>query len=273
MQNLLSAMEYINIRKILKEGRSKKLGNLPDFAYTILEKIIKLKEINRLLKENENSSGIDFLNNMIDYLNLKVEVTGLENLPENGKCFFVGNHAFGIIDGLIITKTIYEKYGQLKFIGNEAFLLIPNLRHYVAAVNVYDKSPKEYLMALEQVFESDTPVTHFPNGSVSRIHKMKVMDNNWHKSFIAKSVSCKRDVVPIRFYGRNSNLFYTIYILRRLFFIHSEIETALLPREFFNKKNKTVRVRIGKPIPYERFNNTYSHCEWAQKVKEEVYNL
>jgi putative hemolysin len=266
-------MEYINIRKILKEGKSKKLSRLPDFVYTIFEKVLHLNEINQILTEYKDDKGVDFLCKLMDYMNLKIEVEGLENLPDDGKCFFVGNHVFGILDGLIITKTISEKYGQLKFIGNEVFLLIPNLRHYVAAVNMFDKSPKEYLMALKQIFLSDTPITHFPNGSVSRIHKLKIRDNYWHKSFITKAVSCKRNVVPIRFYGRNSNLFYTVYLLRKLFFIKAEIETALLPHEFFKKRSKTIKVIIGKPISYKRFDNSHSHCEWAQKVKEELYSL
>jgi putative hemolysin len=209
----------------------------------------------------------------MNHLNLKIEIEGLENLPDDGRCFFVGNHAYGILDGLIITKTIYEKYGQLKFIGNDVFLLVPNLRQFVAAVNMFNKSPKEYLIALQQVFKSDVPITHFPNGSVSRIYKMKIRDNNWHKSFVSKAVTCKRNIVPIRFYGRNSNLFYTVYILRKILFIKPEIETALLPREFFKKRNKTIKVKIGKIISYDYFNNSKSHEEWAQKIKEEVYQL
>ena len=266
-------MDYIDIRKILKDGKSKSFKNLPDFVYSFFERILKLKEINQIITDYEGDNGVEFLRKLIDRLNFKIEVEGIENLPENGRCFFVGNHAFGVLDGLIITKTICEKYGELRFIGNEVFLLIPNLRHFVAAVNMFDKSPRDYMIALQQVFDSDVPITHFPNGSVSRIHKMKIRDNNWHKSFVTKAVSCKRDVVPIRFYGRNSGLFYSVFVLRKLLFIKTEVETALLPREFFNKKNKTIKVKIGKPIPYERFNNSLSHCEWAQKVKDEIYSL
>ncbi len=266
-------MDYIDIRKILKEGKSRNFKNLPDFVYSFFERILRLKEVNRILTEYEKDMGVDFLKKLINRFNFNIEVEGLDNLPENGRCFFVGNHAFGFLDGLIITKTVFEKYGELRFIGNEVLLLIPNLKHFAAAVNMYDKSPREYMIALQQIFDSDLPITHFPNGSVSRIHKMKIRDNHWHKSFVSKAVTCKRDVVPVRFYGRNSNLFYSVFILRKLLFIKMEIETALLPREFFRKKNKTIKVKIGKPIPYERFNNTLSHCEWAQKVKDEVYSL
>ncbi len=266
-------MGHIDIKKILKTGDIKLLKRLPGFAYTIVERIIKQDEINRVLSEYSEYEGIDFFEKLIEYLNLNIEIEGLENLPDNGRCFFVGNHAYGFIDGLIITKTIGEKYGDFKFIGNELFLLIPNLKPMLAAVNMYDKSPKEYLLALNEVYKSDIPITHFPNGFVSRIHNRKIRDKYWHKSFIAKAVSCKRNVVPVRFYGRNSNLFYLIFAFRRFFRIKAELETLLLPREFFNKKNKTIKVKIGKMILHENFDKSKSYADWAQEVKEQVYRL
>ena len=143
----------------------------------------------------------------------------------------------------------------------------------VAAVNMFDKSPKDYLLALNEVYKSDLPITHFPNGSVSRIHKRKIRDNYWHKSFINKAVSCERNIVPIHFYGRNSNLFYFIYVVRRFFKIKIELETLLLPREYFNKKNKTIKVKIGKMIPHKNIDKSKSYSDWAQEIRKMVYDI
>ena len=41
--------------------------------------------------------------------------------------------------------------------------------------------------------------------------------------------------------------------------------------EMFKKKNKTIRVKIGKPIPYQTFDSSKTQYEWAQWVKQEVY--
>jgi hypothetical protein len=114
-------MTEINIREILKNGESSRLKNLPSFVYSIIERIIKQKQMNEVLLKYSEYEGVDFLNKLIEYLKLDVQIQGLENLPDNRRCFFIGNHAFGFIDGLIITKTISEKYGELKFIGNEVF--------------------------------------------------------------------------------------------------------------------------------------------------------
>lgn len=264
--------KYINVEKRIKESNSKLLTKLPEFIVKLIVKIIKQKEINRFLNKHSESTGREFLIKIIQEYNIKIEVEGKENLPENGKCIFVANHPFGLIDGLVLTYIVSEKYGSLKAIANDAFMLIPQLHPFIAAVNVFEGSSKEYLKALDETYNTEIPITHFPAGEVSRLYSGKVQDTKWQKSFITKSIATQRDVVPVFFYGRNSNLFYTIFLIRRLFGININLELILLPREFFKKRNKTIKVKIGKPIPYETFNKSLSHWDWAQKVRSRLYN-
>ncbi|MBW6492350.1 MAG: glycerol acyltransferase [Lentimicrobium sp.] len=265
--------EYINIHKLIKASDSKLLKRLPDFAIYLIKLIIRQNEINRILSVYANFEGVDFLPKIIDELNIKVEIVGKENLPENGRCFFVANHPFGFVDGLILTNTVGEKYGDFRAIGNNVFMLIPHLKGNIAAVNVFGTNSREYVIDLEKVFNSDIPITHFPAGLVSRIKKGKVEDRDWQKSFIKKAVASQRNIVPFYFYGRNSLLFYFIYIARKTFGISKTLELVLLPHEIFNKRNKTIRVKIGKPISYSTFDMSRSHHDWAQFVKKQVYNL
>lgn len=265
--------EYINIHKLIKASDSKLLKRLPDFAVYLIKLIIRQNEINRILSVYANFEGVDFLPKIIDELNIKVEIVGKENLPESGRCFFVANHPFGFVDGLILTNTVGEKYGDFRAIGNEVFRLIPHLKGNIAAVNVFGKNPKQYILDLEKVFASDLPITHFPSGEVSRIRHRKVADGDWQKSFVTKAIKHQRNIVPIYFYGRNSRLFYIIYIVRKTFGISKTLELVLLPHELFNKRNKTIKVKIGKPISYNTFDMSKSHYDWAQFVKKQVYNL
>ena len=268
-----SETKYIDIAKIIKDSDSKFLKKLPVFIIRLFAIIIKQKEMNRILTKYKESIGPDFLEKMIDEFNLTLHVEGKENLPENGKCFFAANHPFGVIDGLIITRLVHEKYGDLKAIGNDAFMFIPQLRPLIAAVNVFGRSPKEYLNELEKTFNSNIPITHFPAGEVSRLYNGKVQDSVWQKSFISRSISSKRDIVPIYFYGKNSKLFYAINRLRKILGIKMNLELILLPREMFKKRNKTIRVKIGKPISYTMFDKSFSHWEWAQKVRSGLYEM
>lgn len=266
-------MKYIDVHQSIRESKSAFLKKLPRFAITLIEKIICQDELNRILNKLKDCQGVDFHHNVMKELNLTIQAEGLENLPEHRKCFFMANHPFGILDGMALTMTVLEKYGDLKAIGNEAFELIPNLRPYIALVNPYGLSSKQYVLELEKVYQSDIAITHFPAGEVSRRYHGKIQDRPWQKSFITRAVSCQRDIVPFYFHGRNSRLFYGINIVRRFLGIKMNIELALLPREFFRKKNSTVRFTIGKPIPWQTFDNRHSHVKWAALVKDHVYSL
>ena len=270
---MTDSVKYIDIKRVLAGSGSKRLSSLPDFITGIIARIICQDEMNRIMNKYKDKIGKEFLPAVIDELQVNIEVTGIENLPENGRCFFVANHPFGILDGLILTRIITRKYGSVKAIANEAFLYVPQLRPFIAAVNVFDGSSRDYLQALEEVYQQDVPISHFPSGEVSRRYHGKFQDCDWQKSFITKSISSRRDVVPIRFEGRNSNLFFFIYIFRNFFGIKANIELILLPSELFRKKGRTVRVIVGKPIPWETFDKTHSHFEWAQRVKGVVYAL
>ncbi len=266
-------IKYIDIAKIIRESDSKVFANLPDFIVKLIARITRQDELNRILGKYSDFTGVNFHPEIIKEFNLKVEIEGLENLPENGKCFFVANHPFGVIDGLVLTHTVSQKYGILKAIANDAFILVPQLRPLIAAVNVFGRSSKEYLKALEDTYNMDIPITHFPAGKVSRLSKGKVLDIPWKKSFITKAISSQRDIVPLYFYGRNSRLFYMIYLIRKWLGIKTVIELIMLPHEMFKKRNKTIKVKIGKPISYQMFNKSFSHLEWAQKVRLIVYEL
>ena len=266
-------MEYININKQIKESSSKFLKKLPCFFVNWIKIIIRQDELNFILAKYSKYEGVRFLAKIVKELNIKVEIEGIENLPDNGRCFFVANHPFGFVDGLILTSTVANKYGDFKAIGNNVFMLIPHLKGNIAAVNVFGTNSREYVLELDRVFNSDIPITHFPAGLVSRIKKGKVEDSDWQKGFIKKEVANQRNVVPFYFFGRNSLLFYFIYITRKTFGISKTLELVLLPHELFNKRNKTIRVKIGKPISYSTFDMSRTHYDWAQFVKKQVYNL
>ncbi|MCD4695090.1 MAG: 1-acyl-sn-glycerol-3-phosphate acyltransferase [Bacteroidales bacterium] len=249
------------------------MKSLPDFAIRIIAKIIKQADLNSIMNKYSDYEGIDFIEIFTKELNIKIKIVGIENLPENGKCFFVANHPFGLLDGLILTNIVGNKYGQVKAIGNDAFMFIPNIKPIIANVSVFGRNPKKYFTELNEALASDVPITHFPFGLVSRINKFKIQDKFWTKSFVTKAISNQRNVVPVRFYGRNSYLFYCIYIFRQIFKIKLNIELILLPWEMFRKRGKTIKVRVGKPISYKSFDKTFTHVEWAQKIKEQVYKL
>jgi putative hemolysin len=264
---------YINLEESIRASNSSFLKKLPRFSIRILKWIIRQDKLNKTLTKFGHLEGLAFLEAMLKEMNVTVEIHGKENLPENGRCFFAANHPFGILDGLILTHIVASKYGNLTAIANDAFMLIPQLKPFITEVNVYGSSSKERIRVLNEMYASDLPITHFPAGEVSRIYNNDIQDARWQKSFIKKAIENKRDIVPIRFAGKNSNLFYTIFKMRRTIGLDMNIELVLLPREFFRMHDKTIHVYIGKPISYQHFTAEHSHEEWAQGIRAEVYDL
>jgi len=266
-------MKYIDLDKILKSSDSDFLKKIPRWMVKFLIRVIHQEDINQIIDKNSQYYGVEFIRKAFENFHITLKVEGLENLPENGKCFFVSNHPFGFIEGLTLTNIIAGRYGNVKAIGNDVYNMIPNLEPVIAVVNVFGKSPREYILALEAIYNSDAPIVHFPSGEVSRVYGGKIQDCAWQKSFISKAVSCRRNIVPVFFYGRNSRFFYFIGLMRRILGIKKNIELALLPHEMFRKRNTIIRLKVGTPIPWETFDKSNSHHAWAQWVREQVYRL
>lgn len=266
-------MEYIDIAKIIRNSDSKVLRRLPGFVIFLLKKIIREKDMNMILSKCEGLEGYGFLVKMLDEFKLRLNIKGKENLPQSSRCIFAANHPFGVADGLVLTHTVAEKYGSLKAIGNDAFMFLQPLRPFIFAVNVFGTNTKERIAALDELYASETPVTHFPSGEVSRRYNGKIQDCAWQKSFVTKAIAHKRYIIPMHFQGRNSRFFYFVSGLRKMLGIKLTLELMLLPREIFNKKGKEILVFIGKPIPHELLTKQYTHQEWTNKIRAYTYTL
>lgn len=265
--------KYIDLAKIIKEQHPRLYKKMPRIVIKIIEKIICQKELNFIINKYIDDNGVAFTDRMVEYLNLNLEIEGKENLPENSRCFFVANHLHGILDGMILANIVGNKYGRFMGITNDAFNLIPQLKSMVTSVNVYGKSAKNQIIELDKIYKSDLPINHFPAGEVSRKYHGKIEDKEWHKSFVSKAISEKRDIVPVFFHGRNSRLFYNIHSMRKFFGIKANIELILLPGEMLKKKNSTVKVTIGKPISYSIIDNGIPHHIIAEKMRRHLYEL
>ena len=263
----------IDIEKVIINSKSKFVRSLPKFIIRLIIKTIHQDEMNSTIHRNRNKSGVPFINGVLDEWNVKVVVKRDENIPVSGRFVFVANHPVGGMDALAFLSTIYMYFPNVVSPSNELFGYIPQLKPVILGVNVFGRNTKETIEELNRLFESDSQIMIFPAGEVSRRNKEAISDPVWQKSFITKSVQCKRDIVPVHISGKNSKSFYFVASLRKWLGIKLYIETILLPREMMNKRNSSITLTIGKVIPWQNFSNIKSQNEWAQYVKEVVYSI
>lgn len=71
----------IDVDKILRTKAPKHYKYIPKFVISYLKKIVHQDEINVFLNESKDKLGVDFLEACMDFLDAKVDVKGIENLP------------------------------------------------------------------------------------------------------------------------------------------------------------------------------------------------
>jgi putative hemolysin len=162
---------------------------------------------------------------------------------------------------------------NVKFIVNDILLNLENLKPIFVPVNKHGKQSSDYVRRIEETYRSDAQILNFPAGLCSRKINGRIVDLEWHKSFINKAKSHQRDIIPVHISGRNSNFFYNFARTREWIGIKNNIEMFFLPNEMFKQQDKNIIITFGKPIPYTILDKRYSPKQWAQKIKEHVYQL
>ena len=271
-----------DIRAILKSKAPK--THIPEFLIRYLERITHVKQMNAFLRKYPEVKNYDFIRLVLDEeLGCSASIDGIENIPTDGKpLIFASNHPLGGLDGMIIAQMIHESRSSrgdsrpLKVIVNDLLMFMEPLAGLWAPVNKVGRLTKEQAQQQHALWESETDVLTFPAGICSRMQridgKWQIQDLEWQKNFIQRAREYHRDIVPIYFEGRNSKFFYTLAYIRKLLHIKLNIEMLYLVDEMYGAHGKHFNVHVLPPISYTSLDTSKSPKEWAEYIKQIVYN-
>ena len=263
----------IDIEAIIRKRAGRKAKFIPRFIYTWLKGFIHQDFINTYLRQGRE--GVDFCQGVLDYLGVTVEVEGEENLPSDewGYCTFVSNHPLGAIDGVTLGALLGHRYnGRVKYLVNDFLMNLQGLAPLCVPVNKVGAQSRNLPQMVECAFSGENHVIMFPAGLCSRKIDGRIQDLPWQKTFVVKSRKHRRDIVPIHFYGENSRRFYRVATMCRMLRLPN-FAMALLPDEMYRSQGRHYRVVIGKPIPWQSLNKGKTPMEWAELIREKVYEL
>ena len=267
----------IDIDEILRSKAGPKAKRIPRFIVAWLKRRLHQDQVNDFLRIIGDKEGVPWLKGCLDFLDTKVEVKGLENLPSDadGRRFtFVSNHPLGGQDGVALGYVLGTHYdGRIKYLVNDLLMFLPGLAPLCIPINKTGKQSRQFPAMVEAGFSGDDHILMFPAGLCSRRRHGEIRDLPWNKTFITKSVQHQRDVVPIYFSGRNSNKFYTIANICKMLGLKFNLAMLYLVDELFKNQHKTFEVHIGRPIPWQTFDRSRTATQWAAYVQDIVYQL
>lgn len=267
----------IDIDEIVRGKAGAKARFVPRFVLSWLKRIIHQNEVNEFILGEGDKQGMPWLDDCMEYLGTTLNVKGLENLPDDsdGRLFtFVSNHPLGGPDGVALGHLLGHRYdGRIKYLVNDLLMNLHGLAPFFVPINKTGKQSRDFPQLVEAVFNSPNHIIMFPAGLCSRRINGQIHDLPWQKTFITKSVETQRDIVPIRFDGRNSDFFYRIANVGKRLGLKFNIAMLYLVDELYKNRGKTFDVTIGKPIPYSTFDKSRKPQEWAAYVEDIVYKL
>ncbi len=245
----------------------------PRLLVWFMRKLLHEKDLNDILTSIPEDGDV-FCKKTLEYLDIKVEVEGLENIPADGTLYtFASNHPLGGIDGMTLCSVLGSKYGSVKMLVNDFLMFLKPLAPISVPINKVGGQVRNLPQLINEIFGSDDQIFIFPAGLCSRKIDGVVKDLPWSKTFIQKSVATSRHIVPVHFIGENSRRFYWLANVSKRLGIKFNIAMAFLVDELFRAKGKTFKVIFGKPIAPEFFDKSKSALEWADWVRTQVYSL
>lgn len=265
--------QKLDVEKILYSKNARLSKVVPRFVVNWLKRIVHQDDLNIFLNEFGHLHDAELIGTFLTHFQIRYNIIGAQNLPQSGRNLFVSNHPLGGLDGLVFMYELSKYYRNIKFPVNDILTTIENLSGIFLPVNKHGAQGRDAALKIEEAYESDNQILYFPAGLCSRKRNGVIKDLTWHKSFISKAIQHRRDVIPAFISGRNSDFFYNLSNIRKAIGIKANIEMLYLPDEMFRQKGKEINLVFGAPIPWQTFDKSRTHPEWAAWVKSKSYEL
>lgn len=267
----------IDIDRVLSDKLGTKAKWIPSFLTAYLKRIVHQDWLNAFILKEGDKVGVQWLEDCVEELGLRLRVRGVENLPDDsdGRRFtFVSNHPLGGADGVVLGSIIGRHYdGRVRYLANDLLMNLSGLAPLIVPINSTGRKGRDFPRRINEAFRGDNHIIMFPAGLCSRLIDGRVQDVPWAKTFVVKSVETQRDVVPIHFDGANSPFFYRLARWNARLGIRVNLAMLYLVDELYKNRGATFGVRFGPPIPWQTFTSEKTPGAWAAHVRDIVYGL
>ena len=269
-------MSLISRDDLIKVSGLSKTGFLKNSIASAMMRITKITKVNELYDKLKDKEGKDFFDSFVRERGLKYIVfeEDLAKVPKTGPFILVSNHPLGAIDGILMAKILTEIRPDFKVMGNFLLEKIKPMEPFVISVNPFEnrKNLRNSATGMRETLkhlENGGCVGIFPAGEVSNKNNEfnEILDKAWEKPALKLIKMARVPVVPMYFHAKNSAMFYHLAKL------HPDLQTLLLPSEMMMKREKPIRIRIGKQVSVKALEEHDNIEEVGEFLQKKIYIL
>lgn len=207
-------------------------------------------------------------------LDVSIVEGAVENIPKTGSVLVVGNHPFGIVDGMVVAAILRAHRKDMKAIAHQGISNLPQFSDFFLPIN-FDRSEEAKVINKQSVNDFKNHLKDgglgilFPSGAVSTKRPIwkKNCDPPWHPSAgkWAKDFDCT--VVPVFIDGHCGPLFQ----LASQFSMTLRLSSLLY--ENSKKIDSKVGLRIGQAIDLKTLPSDWDATCLVQYFRDKCYGL
>jgi putative hemolysin len=239
--------------------------------------LFAMDKINAVYDHSFAFKGAEFASSLLNELGVLYEVGNAERLrllPE-GAFITISNHPYGGLDGIMLVDLMASIRSDYKLMVNKMLALVKTMDENFITVTPTTTKKLEPTTNLNGIRETIAhlkeghPMGFFPAGAVSEFsfRHFGVRDRDWQESILKLIQKAKVPIVPIRFFDKNSPLFYFLGV------IDWRIRLIRLPHEVFNKELKQTRIGIGETISVEEQKPFKDIHTFSDFLRKKVYEM
>jgi len=243
-------------------------------SVSVFQRLLSLDHLQNLYRSASSTDG--FHRNLLSQLEVSALLAegDLERIPRRGPLLVVANHPFGMLEGSLLGTILPSIRQDYKIMTNQLLSCMPELGTNCIFVDPFqDKNcsslNRRALRECVRWLRGGHMLVIFPAGEVSHwsLRNKAVADSQWSGMAARLIRMTGSAALPIYFKGANSVPFHVLGM------VHPSLRTAQLPHELFNKRGKSVEIRVGSVIPFARIASIPDDTEATAYLRWRTYLL
>jgi putative hemolysin len=202
-----------------------------------------------------------------------VEMIGAHEIPDTGPLSVAANHPTGMADGLVLIDAIRRTRRDVRIVANHLLACIPEMRDVCMFIDPFGGTRATSrnvpgLRAAHNWLRRGGSILLFPAGEVASGKWFETMgtgqtpvDSRWYPTLGRLALATRAQVVPAFLSGRNSIAFYAAGM------VHPMLRTLLLGRELLHQRGKTLSIRFGAAVPFDRIRELSSADQVTEFIR------